>query len=71
MIHTVKDLISAWGGHEELARWADVGPTAVSNWKTWNEIPGGYHLPLYLEAKARGLRLAPQLFGYERWPGSK
>jgi hypothetical protein len=67
-INSVEQLVDAWGGTNEFARWADVGPSAVSNWKAQGYIPEGYHLRLFLEARGRGLDLAPSLFGFKRWP---
>jgi hypothetical protein len=67
-INSVGELVDAWGGTNNFAKWADVGPSAVSNWKALGYIPEGYHLRLFLEAKARGLSVAPSLFGLRRWP---
>lgn len=66
-IKTVADLVSAFGGNKPMADWADVGETAVCNWKDANEIPRGYHLRLWLEAERRGLQLDPHLFGVSEY----
>lgn len=74
IIDTVAALVEAWGGTTALAEWADVPPSSVSNWKAQEAIPRGYHLSIYLEAKARGIPVSPKLFGYQKWPdgtGSK
>lgn len=65
-IETVDDLATAFGGTKRLAEWADVVPSCVSNWRDANHIPPGYHLRLYFECKARGLRVnTEKLFGLE------
>lgn len=68
LISTVDELAYEWGGTGALAEWLDVVPSAVSNWRKDDSIPAGYHLRLYLEAQARGLKLSPKLFGFDKWP---
>jgi hypothetical protein len=70
-IKTVADLVSAFGGNKPMADWADVGETAVCNWKDANEIPRGYHLRLWFEAERRGLSVDPELFGVSDYVGKK
>jgi hypothetical protein len=62
-IDTVAELVTAFGGTFALARWADVVPSTVSNWKEQNHIPPGWHLRLYLECENRNLKVSPTLFG--------
>lgn len=62
LIRTVSELVTAFGGNKRMADWADVGETAVCNWKDANDIPRGYHLKLWLEAERRGWRVDPALF---------
>jgi hypothetical protein len=62
-IDTVAELVTAFGGTFALARWADVVPSTVSNWKEQNHIPPGWHLRLYLECENRNLKVSPKLFG--------
>jgi hypothetical protein len=67
LISTVHQLADAFGGTGALASWADVEPSAVSNWKAHGSIPSGHHLRIYLYAKQRGWKLSPSLFGLERF----
>ena len=60
---TIDELIEALGGTSAVSRWLGVGASAVSNWRTRNELPGGWHLRLYLEAMRRGIEVEPGLFG--------
>lgn len=62
-IRTVSDLVAAFGGTGAVAEWLDVGSPCVSNWKALGQIPRGYHLQIYLEAKRRGIRICSSLFG--------
>lgn len=70
-IRTVADLVSAFGGNNAMAEWADVGTPAVCNWKDANEIPRGYHLRLWLEIERRGFSVDPDLFGVSDYVGHK
>lgn len=64
VIHTVDQLIDAFGGPGEMAAWAGIGATAVANWAARSFIPPGWHLRIYAEACRRGLRLDLEaLFG--------
>ena len=60
---TIDELIEALGGTSVVSSWLGVGSSAVSNWRARNELPGGWHLRIYLEAVKRGLSIDPQLFG--------
>lgn len=71
MIRTVADLVTAFGGNKSMGDWADVGETAVCNWKDANEIPRGYHLRLWFEAERRGLEVDPALFGVSDYVSAK
>lgn len=62
-IKTVSELVEAFGGNHAMAQWADVGTSAVCNWKDANEFPRGYHLRLWMEAERRELDVDPHLFG--------
>jgi hypothetical protein len=70
-IKTVSDLVTAFGGNKSMGDWADVGETAVCNWKDANEIPRGYHLRLWFEAERRGLDVDPALFGIGEYFGER
>ena len=63
-IETVKELVSAFGGRSDFAKFLKVVPTAVSNMVADRHIPRGYHLEIYLECKRRGIPLdLHSLFG--------
>ncbi len=64
-IETVAQQDKAFGGTGVLAKWCDVVPSTVSNWKEQDHIPPGWHLRLYLECQQRNLNVAPKLFGLE------
>jgi predicted SpoU family rRNA methylase len=64
-IETVEQLVAAFGGTFKLAKWADVVPSTVSNWKEQGHIPPGWHLRLYLECQQRNLNVSKKLFGLE------
>ena len=66
MIKSIADLIEAFGGTAEMAKFLDVGPSAVSNWKAANDIPPGWHLRLFLEAQRRGWSIDQNIFGPPR-----
>jgi predicted SpoU family rRNA methylase len=70
-IETVAQLVKAFGGTFALAKWADVVPSTVSNWKEQDAIPPGWHLRLYLECAQRKLNVAPKLFEIEDKPKTK
>lgn len=63
-LRTIDELIAALGGVTEVAKWAGVGKTAVSNWSARELIPPGWHLRLFAEAKARGYSVDPVVFGW-------
>jgi hypothetical protein len=63
-IHTVRQLVDAFGGTGAFAEFLRVGPSAVSNMLAQDEIPRGHHLDIYLECERRGLKLDKEaLFG--------
>lgn len=63
VIETVDQLAEAFGGTGAFAEWADVVPSAISNWRQDGSIPRGYHFRIYLHAFEQGWRLSPRLFG--------
>ena len=56
-ITTVRELVEAFGGRTQFAKFLKVVPTAVSNMVTDNHIPRGYHLEIYLECQRLGLEI--------------
>ena len=60
---TVREIVDAFGGTGAFADWANVVPSAVSNWISLNRIPPGYHLLLVAEAHRRKLRIDAAALG--------
>ena len=56
-IKTVRQLVDAFGGTGQLAKFLKVVPSAVSNMLADDYIPRGYHLEIYLEAERRGFEI--------------
>lgn len=67
-ITTIPDLVEAFGGTSQLAAWAFVRPSAVSNWIERGSIPPGLHMRLYREGQQRGLDIEDSVFGIRRFP---
>lgn len=59
-----------FNGTNDLARWANLGPPAVSNWLADGEFPRGWHYRLHMEAISRGYEIDPILFGEKPKPHS-
>jgi len=65
-LRTTDDVVAAFGGTAELARWAGVGQNAACNWIE-RGIPPSYHVRLLIEARKRGWKIdAEGLFGLEQ-----
>lgn len=64
-LRTVGDVVEALGGTKAAAEWADVGPSAVSNWIAKAFIPPGWHYRINTELGARGLEIDPAVFGLQ------
>jgi hypothetical protein len=62
-IDSITALVAAFGGTAKLAELLDVGMSAVSNWKTADQVPPGWHLRLFIEANKRGFEIEPEFFG--------
>ena len=69
-LQTVDDVIDALGGHKTpaannkaVARWLGLNTSAVCNWRERRNIPSGWHLRFYLEAKERGMEIGAAVFG--------
>lgn len=65
MIRTVRELVDAFGGTGETAKFLGIVPSNVSNWLADDDIPRGHHLPLWLEAQRRGFRVSKRVFGLD------
>jgi hypothetical protein len=64
MIETIDDLIEAYGGASALGEKLGITQEAVSMWRARGEIPGGWHMELFVDARVRGWDLAPCVFGF-------
>lgn len=64
-LRTVCDVVKAFGGPAALAEWADVGTSAVSNWKADGFIPPGWHLRMMFYLTSKGFKVEPSAFGIE------
>lgn len=62
-ITSITGLVKAFGGTRELAGWAGIGMSAVSNWLDRDQIPPGWHYRLHIEALNRGFEIDPAVFG--------
>lgn len=59
-LHTIQDVVEAFGGYAELARWAGYEhPSGAANWLS-RGIPPAYHMRLALEVRRRGFALDPE-----------
>jgi hypothetical protein len=65
-IRTVDDVVDALGGDTEIARWLKITPAGVNHWKTRGEIPGGWHLRVYVRLLDEGFDCDPVVFGLSR-----
>lgn len=64
-ITSIEALVKAFGGTRELADWAGVGMSAISNWVDRGQIPPGWHYRLHLAAQSRGFEIEPYVFGVQ------
>lgn len=65
-IETIDDLIGAFGGPSKLGAHLGIGDTAVHNWAARGFVPPSWHLRLFVDLKARGATVNPELFELER-----
>lgn len=66
IIRTVDDVVDALGGDTEIARWLRITPAGVNHWKTRGEIPGGWHMRIYVRLLDEGYDCDPIVFGLSR-----
>lgn len=64
MLETVDQVIKALGGTFKAAAVANVGPSAVSNWKSRGRIPSDRFLLISAALERDGKKPAPELFGF-------
>jgi hypothetical protein len=65
MIDTIEGVIGAFGGPTKMAEWSGSTISTFSNWIERKHIPPSWHLRLMIEARRRGLQIAPEVFGLE------
>jgi hypothetical protein len=65
MIHTVPELIEAFGGIKPFAEVIEKSLPPVYRAKDLNHIPFSWRPVLYREIKARKMKVAPELLGFE------
>lgn len=66
IIRTVDEVVDALGGDTEIARWLKITPAGVNHWKTRKEIPGGWHMRVYVRLLDEGFDCDPTVFGLSR-----
>lgn len=57
IVGTVDELVEALGGTVKVSAWAGIKHNAVSNWRSDEFIPPGWHLRLLVECWSRGLEV--------------
>jgi ATP phosphoribosyltransferase regulatory subunit len=66
---TASDLIDALGGTAAVADIADVGMSAVSNWRKFDRLPPRLYLRIAAAARERGIEAPEHLFEERRATG--
>lgn len=64
-VNSIGELVWAFGGDTEVARWLGITQPAVANWKVRSQIPPGWHLRLWARAKREGRSVNPAIFGFD------
>lgn len=63
VLQSVREIVVAFGGTSAMARWAEVGPPAVSNWLAWDYIPPAWHYRIDKHLTKEGYKVDPRAFG--------
>jgi hypothetical protein len=63
---TVGEVMDAFGGARAMSAIFGGVPTRFYNYKAAGRFPDSMHMRVYVEAKARGLNIAPELIGMKR-----
>jgi hypothetical protein len=63
VLHSVADVVKAFGGNKPIAKWCNVRTSAVSNWLERDYIPPGWHYRMAVELGQRGYQVDPMVFG--------
>lgn len=64
MLETVDQVIEAMGGTLRAAEMANVGASAVSNWKARGRIPSDRFFLIQAALEPEGKTVSPALFGF-------
>ena len=67
-LDTVDDVIDAFGGVKAMCAIFGGVPTRFYNYKAAGKFPDHMHMRIYIEARERGLNIAPVLIGMDRSP---
>lgn len=70
-LEQVAQVVDALGGNAAVAELTGVGPSAVSNWKSWDRFPPRVHHRLFRECERRGLQVNPRLFDDAEHPAEE
>lgn len=65
-LSTIDEVIAAFGGVAGCQGIFGGVPGRFYNYKAKKVFPPYMHMQIYVEAKARGLRIAPELIGMKR-----
>ncbi len=65
MLKTVDDIIEALGGTGAVADLVELGPSAVSMWRTKGQIPAPLYLVIRDALASRRKRAPLSLFGFK------
>jgi hypothetical protein len=65
-LKTIDEVIDAFGGVKAMCSIFGGGPSRFSNYKAAGRFPDSMHMRIYVEARDRGLNIAPALIGMER-----
>jgi hypothetical protein len=65
-LNTIDEVIHGFGGVKAMCSVFGGVPSRFSNYKAAGRFPDSMHMRVYVEAKARGLNIAPELIGMKR-----
>jgi hypothetical protein len=67
-LRTVGEVIDVFGGVKTMCVIFGGVPSRFANYKLRNAFPDSMHMRIYVEARERGLNIAPGLIGMDRSP---
>jgi hypothetical protein len=65
-LQTVSEVIDAFGGPKAMCSIFGGVPSRFYNYKAAGKFPEQMHMRIYVEARERGLNIAPELIGMRR-----